>query len=273
MSLRTDMAVELRQQNAKVNGITHEESQVADGINLTKICIESDETAKKLNRQKGDYITISIDEVAEDDAISNLLNEILGEMLPDDGLVLVVGLGNKYITPDSLGPTAAIKINATRHISETLRKSFEIEDLRDVAVIAPGVLGQTGIETFEIIKAVCNSINPIAVLIIDALAAQDYKRIGKSLQITDTGIHPGSGVNGSRAEISQKTLGIKTIAVGVPCVIDAYNLVHDFIDESREKADINRYKNLIVAPTNIDEINEKWAEIIAHGVNTALSVS
>lgn len=268
MSLRTDMAVEFRQNFLDIDGVSHEESEISDRINLTKIIIETEGAAAKMKRQKGEYITVLVDEFAQSLQISNTLREILEKILPNNGLVLVVGLGNRYITPDALGPITVGKIYATRHISETLKKTFELNDVREVAAVAPGVLGQTGIETFEVVKALCDRVNPAAVLIIDALAAGHHSRIGKSLQITNTGIHPGSGVNGTRKEISEKTLGIATIALGVPCVIDAYNLVHRLEDEQDES-----FKNFIVAPTNIDEINEKWAEIIAHGINMALKTT
>ena len=150
-------------------------------------------------------------------------------LLPEKGLVLVAGLGNSDITPDDLGPRTANMILATRHISEELARAVGLIGLRPVAVLAPGVLGQTGIETGELLYSIVQRLSPAALIVVDALASRRLDRLGCTLQISDTGISPGSGVGNARPHISRETMGVPVISMGVPTVVDAATLAADLL--------------------------------------------
>lgn len=183
------------------------------------------------------------------------LSEALSRLLPE-GAVLVAGLGNVSITPDALGPAAARQILATRHVGEETAAALGIRSFRPVSVLAPGVLGQTGMETCEILAALVRETKPAALIAIDALAAGDPERVGTTVQICDSGISPGSGVSNRRKELSRRTLGIPVIAIGVPTVVDY----------PRE----NDPEPMMVTPREIDTVIENAARTIAMAVNCAL---
>ena len=210
------------------------------------------------------------------------------------GEILVVGLGNIYVTPDSLGPKVINEIDVTRHLINYLPQYVE-EGTRMVSAIAPGVLGTTGIETVEILKGVVDNIKPKLIIVIDALASRSIERISSTVQLSDTGIVPGAGVGNTRSEISQKTLGIPVIAIGIPTVVETAVLVNDsldlFITKLQEEAKSNDYLNqlkeqdnyeeikealnpkeynLIVTPKEIDDLIENMKDIVARGINFAM---
>ena len=188
------------------------------------------------------------------------------KLIPE-GNALICGIGNEKITPDALGPDCISHILATRHIGEELAKSIGFDNLRSVTAISPGVLGQTGIETGEVIKAVIDKTKPDFVIAVDALASRTIKRLGKTVQISDTGIVPGGGVGNARNELSKKTLGIPVVSVGVPTVVDANTLINDIAEN-----DIvyNGAKQMIVTPKEIDLLIARSSRLISHAINLAL---
>ena len=206
---------------------------------------------------------------------------------------MIVGLGNLYVTPDALGPKVVPEIEVTRHILEYMPKAMP-EDTRPVSAISPGVLGITGIETMEILKGVVDNVKPKLLIVIDALASRSIDRISSSIQIADTGIVPGAGVENKRKEISKKTLGIPVIAIGIPTVVDLATVTNEcidiFIENLQEKAMSNDYLNklkekdnyedikealvpkdynMIVTPKEIDKLIENMSKIISKAINMA----
>jgi spore protease len=195
------------------------------------------------------------------------LSQELAKLVPD-GEILVVGLGNNDITPDAIGPQTAAKIFATRHLREQYDRNEEefLTSLRQVSSFAGGVMGQTGIETAEIVRAISAEIAPKCIIAVDALACSDIDRLGTTIQITDTGISPGSGVSNSRKELSEKVFGIPVIAVGVPTVVDMHTIVKNLTGRK-----INgELPNMLVTPRDIDRLTERASQLLAFGINLAL---
>lgn len=276
MNVRTDLALEKEEfiTNSENTGIKKRKKHT-EKTEVTEIEIVSSDGERAIGKPKGRYITVEMSEFSYDseildDRLKSLTAEIK-RLLPDgEGTVLVAGIGNENITPDALGPLCAKSIFSTRHIDNKLAYEIGFKSLHPVCTLATGVLGQTGIETGEIIKSVVSSVSPRAVILVDALAAASLSRLGRTVQITDTGITPGSGVGNSRAEISEKTLGVPVIAIGVPTVVDAVTLAKD-ITENAEVADIaENAKNMMVTPREIDVMVKRAAKLIALSVNCAL---
>lgn len=268
-AIRTDLAIE----TAEIHGnnlpdslINKEKKQ--GNVNITRIKIKNKAEETAFGRPQGDYVTLEFPDisVAEPENLKELIRDELNALLPEKrGLILVAGLGNRDITPDALGPAAAKRIFATRHIPPALSKTAGLENLRQVAVIAPGVLGQTGIEAGELIKAAADRIKPDAVIVIDALAAKSPERLFKTVQLCNTGISPGSGVKNSRKEISEKTVGVPVIAVGVPTVIDTDTLIEELTGVSpAEKS------GMFVTPKEVDMLIVRLSEILAEAINMFL---
>lgn len=188
----------------------------------------------------------------------NLLAEQIASLLPkQEGCVLVVGLGNREITPDALGPSTVLRVIATRHISQELAEQINLNGLNPVAAIAPSVLGKTGIEAAEIIASVSKKIKPKAVIVIDALCAANIERLGTTVQLSTAGITPGSGVKNSRREISHNTLQIPVISIGVPTVIDA---------ATRFKCS----EQMVVTPKDIDLLIDRFSTLLGNALNICL---
>lgn len=308
VNVRTDLALESREMykesnNKEADGVILEEKEI-DGtkINIVKIINESG--AEKLGKSIGNYITLDIPKFTEYDgelmdSVSKVLGKILKELanVKKEDKVLVVGLGNWNVTPDALGPKVIEGIMVTRHLSQVMPEVME-EDMISVAAISPGVLGTTGIETVEVIKALVENIKPSLIICIDALAARRIERLNKTIQISDTGISPGAGVGNHRKAINEEELGVKVIAVGVPTVVDASTIANDTIDmvldnlinEAEEgKEFYNMLKNidkdakkvlirevlnpyvgdLIVTPKEVDLIIDSLSKIISNGINIA----
>ena len=261
MAIRTDLAAELRSLKGEHQGIAHKELSFGE-IKIERTHIINNEGAKHLGKPPGRYVTLSFSRFTPDDiegdlhtAIKNELSELLGEK----SSILLAGLGNKRITPDAFGPLAAEGVFATRHIEKALAKSLGLGELKSVEVITPGVLGQTGIEAAELIKAAADATRPDAVIVLDALAAGALERVGTTVQLSDSGICPGSGVGNARREISEKTLGIPVIAIGIPTVVDASSLLED---KTTEK--------MMVTPRDIDSMIKYSAKAVSHAINCAL---
>lgn len=272
MQFRTDLALEQKEMHSHLpEGVTCEETKNSRA-NITKISITNEQGAKALEKPIGKYITIEVppfsDNLTDYDMIS-VAAESLCELLPKQGSVLVVGLGNRDITPDALGPKTASRVLATRQIEKEIARVADVDSVRSIAVISPGVLGQTGIEAFDLICGITGEIQPDAVIIIDALASRFLKRLGCTVQMSDSGIEPGAGVGNARLEISKKTLGVPVIALGVPTVVDASTLVYDLTNGSGSLAEPDG-QQMIVTPREIDLLIERAATMIAGAINKAL---
>ncbi len=267
MAIRTDLAIELREaKDGADDGILCETLDIGE-VKITRMKVDSKRGEQSLGRPMGRYITVEAPpfvgeyEINENCRIA-VQNE-LQRLLPENGTVLVCGIGNTQITPDSFGPRVGSGVLSTRHLGDELSA---LGQLRKVAVISPGVLGQTGMETGEVIRGVADKINPSAVIVVDALAARSLDRLGRTVQISDTGLIPGSGVDNARNEISERTIGVPTIAVGVPTVVDACTMVSDFGGE----CDSQRAKSMVVTPREIDLLIAHAAKMTAHAINCAL---
>ena len=273
MSIRTDLALEQKELNPnQTDGIESEET-VLDDIKITRIKIKNKNGERALGKPIGTYVTVETPPLTDsgemnENAINAVCDELI-EFLPK-GLVLVAGLGNTAITPDAIGPKAANGVLATRHIEGEIARSIGLDDMRPVAVISPGVLGQTGIETGEIIAGIAKLINPAAVIVIDALASRCLSRLGCTIQMSDTGICPGSGVGNARAEISKKTIGVPVISVGIPTVVDAVTLAQDLTGHECEKTVNPRGAKMIVTPQEIDLLVSRGASTVSMAINYAL---
>ena len=270
MALRTDLAVE-----SFDGGLPEGVHRKKRGklFEITEITIDDDSCKESIGKGKGRYITLETGHLNrfsdEYEAMTAELADELSRLVPD-GDILVVGLGNNDITPDALGPQAAAKILATRHLRDELgeEESF-LTSLRRVSTIAGGVLGQTGIETAEIVRALAEQLKPAGIIAIDALACSDISRLGSTIQLTDSGISPGSGVSNARKELSQRQFGVPVIAVGVPMVVDMHTIVR-----SLTNADIpENTPNMMVTPRDIDRLTERASQLIAFGIDLALHPS
>lgn len=274
MNLRTDLAVEAREMYIAKNPCFPEidiKTKRKDNVIITKVNISKDE-GEKIKKAPGNYVTLESENFKSvipefSKRASYILKEEL-EALAGKNFknVLVVGLGNRNITPDSLGPKVISKIMVTRHIKEYMPEHID-NDIIPVSAISPGVLGITGIETNDIISGVIEKIKPDLIIVIDALAATSPKRICTTLQLTDTGINPGSGVGNNRKEISRNSLGIPVIAIGVPTVVDLLSIVYEM---SKKKEGIKEGADFFVTPKEIDKLIENMAVIIANGINLSL---
>ncbi len=292
-NIRTDLAIETHEQFCetaqKLAGVDIYDKSVRD-IEITHVEIKTEEAAEQMKKPIGNYITLStpdlryIDKRLYERIVKTVANEIK-QMINDDidKPILVVGLGNRAITSDSLGPETVDRLIVTRHMFSHAPELLS-PDFASVCAIAPGVLGITGIETEEIIGAVCERIKPSAVIVVDALAARSIERITNTIQICDTGISPGAGVGNNRKEISEKTLGIPVIAIGVPTVVDAITITEDTLellfcdlgeefpieDVLRSQSVSKEILNFSTTPKEIDILIRKCAEVVANGINFAL---
>lgn len=272
MQGRTDLALEHKEEILSLpDGIECKEIKKGDAI-ITKIAVKDENGASALKKPIGKYTTIEVppftDNINNEELIK-IASETLSELIPERGSALIVGLGNREITPDALGPKAGAGILATAHVGKELKRIADLKDMRDVFVLSPGVLGQTGIEVFELLAALTKEIRPDFLIVIDALASRNLSRLGCTLQMSNTGIEPGAGVGNARREISQKTLGVPVIAIGVPTVVDAKTLVYDLTGREDETINPNG-RQMIVTPREIDLLIDRAASLIAESVNRAL---
>ncbi len=267
MAYRTDLALECREliENSVPEGVVFSE-EFFDNVKITRIEITDSEGEKSLGKARGKYITLELSDFRFD--INQSKNDIeliakeIRELIGEEGCVLIAGLGNRDITPDAIGPLVCDMSLATRHIN-IHNPEF---NFRDAVVISPGVMGKTGVETGEIIKSVCDRINAKCVIAVDALASRSASRLGKTIQICNTGISPGSGVGNSRAELSQKTLGVPVIALGVPTVVDAQTIAEDLGATSVN----DEMGKMMVTPREIDAVVTNISRIIALALGRAI---
>lgn len=308
-NFRTDLALERRDIYQKINklqqieGIESTEEEINENIKVSRVKITNQKGEQAIGKPVGNYITIDVkklklageEEIQKaSETLSNELRKIIDLHTDKQGDILIVGLGNIYVTPDALGPKVINEIDVTRHIIKYLPQYID-EGTRPVSAIAPGVLGTTGIETVEILKGIVENVKPKLLIVIDALASRSIERISSTIQISDTGIVPGAGVGNTRQEISQSSLGIPVVAIGIPTVVELATLVSDgidvFIERLQEKAESNEYLNklqqndkyeevkealnvgeynMIVTPKEIDDLIENMKDIVARGINFAV---
>ncbi len=275
MNLRTDLAVEQREiaAGSEIDGI-EQHTETMGKAKITHISITNENGEKVLKRKKGEYITVDLPPFSSNADIfgsaMKAVAEQIKKLIPKEGLILVAGLGNEQITPDALGPKCASLIFSTRHIGKELQKTIGFESLRPVARITPGVLGQNGIETGEILAGITKQVSPAALITVDALASRRLSRLGCTVQICNTGITPGSGVGNARAEISLDTIGVPVIAVGVPTVVDAATLAYDLIGKESNTQLEKGGEKMMVTPREIDLIIERASKLVATAINCAL---
>ncbi len=270
MQIRTDLAVESFPERGYSDSVHI--SRRGEAFDITDIVIDDDSCLETLGKGRGRYITLEGSSLSRyTDDYEEMAQELAAELrsfIPEEGDVLAVGLGNNDITPDALGPQTAAKVLATRHLRDELDSEEEqfLTSLRRVSSFAGGVLGQTGIETAEVVKAICRELKPSAVIAVDALACSDVSRLGNTIQISDTGISPGSGVSNTRRELSERQLGVPVIAVGVPTVVDMHTIVRSLTGRDIE----TDLPNMMVTPRDIDRLTERASQLIAFGINLAL---
>lgn len=272
MSIRTDLALEEKELKSKdTSGIDFEENSI-ENIKITRIRVLNKVGEKSIGKPRGDYVTVEIPNLESHGGQFDLAAEIIAKELKGiaGGVknILVIGIGNSQITPDALGPKVAEGILATRHISSSLKKELGLENLNSVSVLSPGVLGQTGIELYELIAGAVQTVKPDLVIAVDALAARRLSRLGCTVQISNTGITPGSGVDNARREISLKTLNVPVVAVGIPTVVDAHTLISDL--GGTVGVDFKESENMIVTPKGIDLMIDRAAELLSFSLNTFL---
>ena len=271
MSTRTDLALEAHE-------LHHVQipPQVRRAFGRTgpSLSLTTPEEERHLGKPAGTYVTVEGLKLTENvrdsrEHIELIAGELRG-LLPEEGMVLVAGLGNLAITPDALGPRSTGHILATRHITGELARASGLDRLRAVAVISPGVLGQTGIETGEILVSLCRRLRPAAVIAIDALAARRLSRLGTTLQISNTGISPGSGVGNHRMRLNERTIGVPVIAIGVPTVVDAETLACDLLGADQSPSVLPQSRTMMVTPRETDVMISRAARLVGMAVNCAL---
>ena len=260
-NFRTDLALERRDIYQKANklnqidGVESTEEEINDNIKVSRVKITNSKGEEALGKPIGTYVTIDVkklkmageEEIQKtSEVLTDELKKIVEMHVNNQDDILIVGLGNIYVTPDALGPKVINEIDVTRHIIKYLPQYVD-EGTRPVSAISPGVLGTTGIETVEILKGIVENIHPKLLIVIDALASRSIERISSTIQISDTGIVPGAGVGNTREEISENSLGIPVVSIGIPTVVELATLVSDgidiFIDRLQEKAKSNEYLN------------------------------
>lgn len=306
--IRTDLAIEAREnfESDEIEGVKTE-TEKNENYTITHVSILNEKGSKILGKPIGNYITIESPEMRENnidvhEKIIEKTSQCIKKLIEINNInptnILIAGLGNRYVTPDALGPKTISKILVTRHIMDTVSEDIE-GAVSSVCAISPGVMGITGIETGEIIKGITEKVKPNLIIAIDALAARRFSRINATIQMSDIGIIPGAGVGNKRMALDKKTLGVPVIAIGVPTVVDAATLVNDTMDRildemvqsAKEGTEIyNMLKNLdydekyrlitelltpyagnmFVTPKEVDDVIDRLANIIGNSINISL---
>ena len=310
--IRTDLALEtqekMQEDKVDLKGVSFSEEEIDTNLVISTVVIETENGAKTMGKPKGTYITIEAGNMDEEDEdyhreISTQLARVIKKLVPvkkEELSVLEVGLGNRAVTPDSLGPRVVDNLYITRHILNEYGKfAFGKEGVNRISSIVPGVMAQTGMESMEIVAAVVKETKPDFVIVVDALAARNSKRLNRTIQVTDTGINPGSGVGNHRHGINEKSLGVPVIAIGIPTVVDAATIVNDTMasllsalsqneewkrigNSVNELNDSEKYELIrellspglnimFVTPKDIDESVKRLSFTISEGINMALA--
>lgn len=280
MEFRTDLALERQELlTGGEHGGIKVKSWSSENARVTEIEITDKEGEISIGKPIGTYITVELPEFSHEsellDGRLSAVTETVQRLLPNGcETVLVAGLGNESITPDALGPICARQIFATRHIEGSAAEELGFEKLRPVAAVSTGVLGQTGIETAEYLKGIAQLVKPSAIITVDALASRRLSRLGRTVQLSDTGITPGAGVGNARTRIDESTLGVPVIAIGVPTVVDGATMVADLTNDEKIREKMNGdARNMMVTPREIDTVVRRAARLISMSINCALQPS
>lgn len=277
MILRTDLALENRE--AEGSRGLHQRDQ--DGCRVTTLVVEKQEESR-YQKPQGTYITVEMepfsDHLDRENRYRKIVAEELKKLLPMRGTVLVAGLGNREITPDALGPKTADRVLATRHIAGELQRLTGNDYFRPVVTVTPNVLGNTGMEAAELLSSLTKHLKPSAVIVVDALASRSLYRLGCTVQLSDGGIAPGSGVGNTRPAINRETLGVPVIAIGVPTVVDAVTLASELLEENGIPFSLPtahqvspRGAQMVVTPREIDLLIDRAASLVSMAINTSLN--
>lgn len=298
--VRTDLALEVRESiseaDSELRGVRVEEYyKEKEDVRVTKVMIDTKNAAKAMGKPVGIYVTMEAPAMVEPDEdyhreISECFAEELINLLPGpekEQSVLVVGLGNREVTADSLGPQAVDNLFITRHIVREYGKAaYNCEKMNLVSALEPGVMAKTGMETAEIVKGVVRETSPDVVIVIDALAARSTKRLNRTIQITNTGIQPGSGVGNHRNALTEESLGVPVIAIGIPTVVDAATIVCDALEKlledekdldtmkymSRQQLNFPELNNMYMTGKDIDAVIKRVSFTVSEGINLALEM-
>lgn len=296
--VRTDLALEARESiseaDSSLRGVRVEEYYLEEeDIRVTKVMIDTKNAAKAMGKPVGTYVTMEAPAMVEPDEdyhreVSECLAKELLQIMPgaeEEQSVLVVGLGNRDVTADALGPQVVDNLFITRHIVREYGKvAYNCDRMNQISALEPGVMAKTGMETAEIVKGVVEETEPDLVVVVDALAARNTKRLNRTIQITNTGIHPGSGVGNHRHALTEESLGVPVIAIGIPTVVDAATIVGDALEKLlEEEKDMNciRYKdkhriyfselnNMYMTGKDVDAIIKRVSFTVSEGINIAI---
>lgn len=280
MKVRTDLALEERESfdgsGVEIHGVEVEESCDEErDVRLTRVKIVSERGAREMGKSRGTYLTLEAPGLASPDEdyhreVSEMIADLLRELTGTAESVLVAGLGNRDVTPDALGPQAVSNLMITRHlIREYGREMMGMDGCCVVSGIVPGVMAQTGMETSEILQGIIEETRPNLLIVIDALAARSTRRLGRTVQITDTGIQPGSGVGNHRGSLTKESLGIPVIAIGVPTVVEAAAIVYDAQGNCEKMPP--HLNGMFVTPKNIDEMIKQLSFTLSEALNMVFS--
>lgn len=294
--VRTDLALEVRESfeddDVEIKGVILDEKYIEEKeVKITTVEIKDEQGAKAMQKPIGTYITIEARKLQEKDdeyhssiseEISSYIMQLVGDSYQQG--VLIVGLGNREVTPDALGPWVVDNLFVTRHLIREYGKEFgEKNHLQSVSALAPGVMAQTGMEVVEILKGLIKETKPGVVIAIDALAARSVERLNTTVQITDTGISPGAGIGNNRQALNEESLGTKVVALGVPTVVDAFTIVRDSLEQALSKQDFTPEEiqkfilevtdqqtvhNMFVTPKDIDESMKCISYTISEALNS-----
>lgn len=289
-TVRTDLADEVlenigRKKGNEDDGIDFKTEYIRS-VRVDNVNVRTKEAEKLTGKPVGRYVTVTTGEIWKSDRetfenIARTLSEIIGQMIPQkEGLFLIAALGNDKITADAVGPFAADNLIVSRHIKLQSKELYESLELGECACIVPGVMGDTGAEALELVRGAVDMLKPSAVIVIDALASRNVSRLVKTVQISDSGISPGSGVGNARQEISRNTLGVPTVAIGVPTVVEAQTMCLDILSEALgEDPEVYNYivekmpQNMgrfFVCPKETDKIIKCMAKLIGYSLNFAI---
>ena len=280
MKVRTDLALEERESfdgsGVEIHGVEVEESCDEErDVRLTRVKIVSERGAREMGKSRGTYLTLEAPGLASPDEdyhreVSEVIADLLRELTGTAESVLVAGLGNRDVTPDALSPQAVSNLMITRHlIREYGREMMGMDGCCVVSGIVPGVMAQTGMETSEILQGIIEETRPDLLIVIDALAARSTRRLGRTVQITDTGIQPGSGVGNHRGSLTKESLGIPVIAIGVPTVVEAAAIVYDAQGNCEKMPP--HLNGMFVTPKNIDEMIKQLSFTLSEALNMVFS--
>ena len=277
--VRTDLALEakegIKESEEGIRGVRVEESYDEENeIRVTKVIIETKNGAKAMGKPMGTYVTLEAPENYHQE-ISSELSRQLKDIIPNvdkEQSVLIVGLGNRDVTADALGPNVADNLLITRHVVKEYGKAaYNKSRMNMVSSIVPGVMAKTGMESAEIIKGVVEQTKPTVIIVVDALAARSTKRLNRTIQITNTGIHPGSGVGNHRNALTQESLQVPVIAIGVPTVVDAATIVNDALAD-KAQVNLTELNNMYVTSKDVDYQIKQISHILCDAINEALEL-